>query len=62
MARALRNKVTTFSVELTEEETNWLVAAIQNPLHGESPQQEQRESRTHRLSIFCALTGADANG
>lgn len=41
-------------LELTEEETAWLHAVMQNPLHGQEPGQESREDEVMRSKFFNA--------
>ena len=44
----------TTTLVLDEEETAWLHAVMQNPLHGQEPGQESREDEVMRSKFFNA--------
>ncbi|GEK52376.1 hypothetical protein [Vreelandella venusta] len=41
-------------LSLTPEEVQWLHGVMQNPLHGQSPQEEDIADRTMRRAFFNA--------
>jgi hypothetical protein len=43
-----------FQLTLTQEEVNWLHNAMQNPIAGVHPHQEDDEERKMRLNFFGA--------
>jgi hypothetical protein len=42
-------------LELEENEAHWLKGVMQNPLHGEDPQDEDLEQQEHRKDLFNSL-------
>jgi len=56
MAKLLTKRVISYSLELTESEVTWLRGALQNPLHGETPYEEDTTNAAFRHSIFNAVS------
>ena len=55
MANAQRLQVVVINLELTLQEAMWLKAAVQNPMHGTTPENEDPAQRVIREGIFNAL-------
>lgn len=56
MAIATRqDNSTNVTLQLTEEEYNWLHGTMQNPLHDYTPNDEPEQDTTNRYNIFNAL-------
>jgi hypothetical protein len=55
MATAAFQKVVVVVLEMSQDEADWLRVAIQNPLHGTRPENEDVQSRKLREGIFNAL-------
>ena len=50
-------KDVTVTLVLTEAEAAWLHVNMQNPLHGEHPEDESTEDRAYRHEFFLATQG-----
>ena len=42
-------------LDMTLEEACWLKCVMQNPLNGQSPEDEELQERKHRLNFFTHL-------
>ena len=49
-------KEETYILRLSEEEAEWLTGIMQNPLHGETPTDENIEDRKMRAKFYETLT------
>lgn len=51
------NEIKSIVITLTEKEASWLKAVMQNPLHGESPEEEGINQSVMRRCLFTSLQG-----
>jgi len=54
--KATAQRAVTITIELNETEACWLIANMQNPLHGVQPDHEIDNDRACRIELFTALS------
>jgi len=52
------NKTTTITITLDQDEAAWLEHTMQNPLHGEQPEDEDEYNKEMRYEFFNCVVGA----
>lgn len=52
----------TYVLELTEQEAIWLRGLMQNPLNGDTPEEELELDKDMRFKFFNAVEEAGRNG
>lgn len=58
IATKIQVTTSTVKLEMTGEEALWLKAVMQNPLHGNTPQDEPRHDHDNRHALWQALDKA----
>lgn len=56
--KAIEQTRKTFHLTLQEEEAEWLRGVMQNPLYGQTPEEESEEDNRMRRAFFDAVKSA----
>jgi len=55
---AVIKKEISIELKLSEQEATWLMGVMQNPLHDQDPEQENKLEAMNRRNLFIALRNA----